>query len=87
MLAEDRALLARVAKLNQSMGEVVTHLLSRLDPDEGIATDVLRELARHLDLLSAALHARADTTDNTIEEEHERTEITAHSHPPRGADA
>lgn len=66
-MAEDRALLARVARLNRSLGEVTVRLLGGLDPDEPIPPAVLRELAGHIDLLAVQLRARAESLATTVD--------------------
>jgi hypothetical protein len=59
----DRETLAAVMRINGHMGEAVTAMLGASDPVEDIPVQYWRELAKHVDALSSALHSRIDAVD------------------------
>jgi hypothetical protein len=67
MLPEDRVLLAKVASLNQALGEIVLRMWNRAGDDGALRTEDLREMGSILDTLSGVVNGRADTVGNTID--------------------
>ncbi|HEX3779679.1 MAG TPA: hypothetical protein VHX38_08410 [Pseudonocardiaceae bacterium] len=66
MIAIDRQLLSRLSAVNQSMGEIVLHMISREDDGQLNAAD-LRAVGRHLALLGADMVRRADQLDRAVD--------------------
>jgi hypothetical protein len=64
MIKVDRQLLSRLSAVNQSMGEIVLHMISREDGGQLNAAD-LRAVGRQLTLLGADMVRRADDLDRT----------------------
>lgn len=68
MLPADRKLLAKVATLNQSLGELVTRLLATMDTDAPIPANALRQLGQNVEQLADALLRRAEEVDGGLDE-------------------
>lgn len=66
MIRADRELLARLARLNHALGDVVVEWLNHLDGIELPAAG-LRMLAGDFDAMAAQLRARADHIDQVID--------------------
>jgi hypothetical protein len=66
MIEVDRQLLSRLSAVNQSMGEIVLHMISREDGGQLNAAD-LRAVGRQLALLGADMVRRADDLDRTVD--------------------
>jgi hypothetical protein len=62
VIAQDRELLARVAKVNRHLGAVVVELMTGQDGGE-LPADGVRDLGRHLVQLGVELLARAAELD------------------------
>jgi hypothetical protein len=83
VIEQDRALLARVAKVNRHLGQVVVELMTNQDGGELPAAGV-RDLGQHLGQLNVDLLARAaDLDGRTIG----RVIIDAHPDHPVGVTA
>lgn len=66
MIREDRELLARLARANQALGEVVTRVLDGL-VEGRLAAGPLRAVGQELASLGAEMVAHADVLDSVVE--------------------
>ena len=66
MIKDDRTLLYRMATVNQALGDVVSHMLDRMQEGR-LSPDDLRTVGRELQQLGQDMRHRADDIDRTID--------------------
>lgn len=67
MIAEDRELLAHLARVNQGIAAAVPVLLAHLDEDGQLPPEGLQQLADRLAAVVERLRARADDGNRQVE--------------------